>query len=207
MLLNLIQNYGWGRITWRDRPRPYICEPWGFDNGAFPAWRNETAWDADLYLRRLLKAQMAAEEVWHPYLAVVPDIVCAGLRSLEFSMEWIERLPRYCDMKGGDRWPWFLAVQDGIDPDQVAPVAHRFAGIFLGGSNANKARAAEWAAFAHDRGMLMHYGRASSVDALEYARRAGCDSADSSFFLWDRRRIEGVAHWWIYGPRQLSLIE
>lgn len=124
--LSVIREQGWGRMCVDHHPKPYPDEPWGFDNGAFVAWKKGLAFPADTFKRRL---DIALNRVHHgaptPYMAVVPDIVAGGLQSLEFSLAWREELPQ--------GWPWYLAVQDGMTPDDVRQEIGVFQGIFLGG--------------------------------------------------------------------------
>lgn len=128
----ILQQLKWGRMVVEKSPKPYPCEPWGFDNMAFIAWRSGAVWDADSYLRRLDVAQSAPND---PCMAIVPDVVAAGLHSLDFSLKW-----RTTHLRGVD-WPWYLAVQDGMEVSDVAPHMHLFAGLFLGGSDRFKATA------------------------------------------------------------------
>lgn len=162
----------------------YPGEPWGFDNGAFRDWYNRPApmrpemFDAQTYRERLARARRHSE----PWLAVVPDLP-GSPDSLAYSLRWREELPP---------WPWFLAVQDGTEPMDVEPHADGFAGIFLGGTNAYKATAEEWTAFAHEHGMRMHYGRCGTLNKLAHALRAGVDSLDSAFPMRTHWR------WWTF---------
>ncbi|MCL4502108.1 MAG: hypothetical protein M1438_09655, partial [Deltaproteobacteria bacterium] len=84
-----IKRLGWGRMVTTKTPKPYPGEPWGFDNGAFAAWVNKRPFPADEFQRRLDKAY----QIGIPYLAVCPDIVAAGNKSLDFSLKWLEKLP------------------------------------------------------------------------------------------------------------------
>ncbi len=160
------------------RIRPYLGEPWGFDNGAFRDWRAGKAFDAESYQFRLAMAQ----RIGIPYMAVCPDIVAGGLQSLEFSLSWRKRLP--------DDFPWYLAVQDGMSQEDVIPVLDQFSGIFLGGTNRFKATALHWCELAHQHGKLFHYARAGTRQKLDHARMIGADSVDSAFPLWVQSRFE-----------------
>src|SRR5579875_3644894 len=95
--LRVMRREGWGRMWCGTKHpiRPYEGEQWGFDNMAFVCWRNGLPWDESAYLRSLDRAQ-AAESA--PYMAVIPDIVAGGVRSLEFSAAWLDRL--------AVDWPW-----------------------------------------------------------------------------------------------------
>jgi hypothetical protein len=182
-----LKGLGWGRMFVVSRPTPFPFEKWGFDNQAFVAWRNGTPWDESAYMQRLVTACNVAQD---PYLAVCPDIVAGGLRSLDFSLEW--RTGRLRDID----FPWYLAVQDGMSVADVRPHLHLFAGIFLGGSDRFKAQAHRWATLAHSCLKQFHYGRASTPGKLVSAFRAGADSVDSSFPLWTAERFQTFSRRW-----------
>lgn len=185
-----LQALGWGRMWITRRPAPYKGEPWGFDNGAFRYYLAGRPFDDAAFLQRLERAHA----VGVPLLAVVPDIVAAGVRSLDFSMGWMPRLP-------GD-WPWYLAVQDGMTEADVLPLLGRFAGLFLGGSTAFKRSAGAWCALAHRYGRRFHYARAGTLAKLEHAREIKADSLDSAFPMWTRRRFDIFCRHWRDGDRQ-----
>lgn len=171
---------------WVDRrkPTPYEGELWGFDNGAYHYFLHGQLLDENVFLKRL----DLAYQLDIPYIAITPDIVCGGLKSLEYSLSWLERLP-------GD-WPWYLAVQDGMTVADVEPVVYSFAGIFLGGSTGFKSTAPIWRELAHRCGKNFHYGRAGTKRKLLHAMDCGADSADSAFPLWTRERFNEFVKWW-----------
>lgn len=177
--------HGIGRM-WIARGRniyTYPGEVWGFDNGAYRDWQAGVQFNADEYLRSLEKAMSHGHP---PTLAVLPDIPAQGERSLAFSVEWLDRL--------GDVLPWYLAVQDGLMPDDVEPVKHRIRGVFLGGSGAYKATARMWCAWAHGNDLCFHYGRCSTLDRVAQAQAMGADSADSAFWMWEESRWQLLLH-------------
>ncbi len=179
----LFQVNGWGRMFASDRPFPpffYPSEVWGFDNGAFVAWTRGNQFPEGVFLRRL-DAALRVET--GPAVAVCPDIVAGGLRSLEFSVNWLKRLP--------SSWPWYLAVQDGTTRDAVLEVVHLFAGIFLGGTDRFKLTAYRWSRLAQFAGKKFHYGRAGTLRMIRHAYAVEADSLDSNFPLWtvDRMRV------------------
>lgn len=182
-----LRDLGWGRMFTERPPTPYEGEPWGFDNGAWVAYVRGEDFPADTFLRRLEIAQAAGR----PLLAVCPDIVGGGLRSMDFSLQWLDRLPQ--------DWPWYLAVQDGTGVDDAAFLTDRFSGIFLGGTTAYKSTARAWATFAHGNGLRFHYGRAGTPAKLLHALEVGADSLDSAFPLWTRERFEWFAQVWRQG--------
>ena len=172
-----IKQLGWGRMVTTKTPKPYLDEPWGFDNGAFAAWRNKRPFPADEFLKRLDKAY----HIGIPYIAVCPDIVAAGKKSLDFSLNWLEKLPA--------DWPWYLAIQDGMTHNDVSPFLSKFKGIFLGGSDTFKREALGWCKLAHLASLKFHYGRAGIIRKIDHAIWCKADSLDSSFPLWTRKRF------------------
>lgn len=162
-------------------PSPFQGEEWGFDNGAFDAYSHNKPFDTDRFLRRLEVAQQCGT----PLVAVTPDIVAAGTRSLEFSWEWMASKLLPAD------WPWYLAVQDGMTRRNVEDyIRGGWAGLFLGGTNRFKQQTAwQWCELAHEFGLKFHYGRAGTLRKLDHAKRIGADSLDSTFPLWTKERL------------------
>lgn len=185
-----IRRLGWGRMWLTKKPVPYEDEPWAFDNGAYSAWTHGRSFDSDTFQRRLEQAV----KVGVPRVAVAPDIVAAGARSLEFSVEWLPQLPA--------GWPWYLAVQDGMDSGDVEDALDVFAGLFLGGTTGFKRTADQWARLARSHGKAFHYGRASLPRRVDHACRIGADSLDTAFPLWTRERFEGFVDHWLHGSKQ-----
>jgi hypothetical protein len=169
------------------QPSPFPFERWGFDNGAFVAWTHGEKFPESTFLRRLEIAEKTNSD---PYLAVTPDIVAGGCRSLQFSTLW--RMSR----KLTDDWPWYLAVQDGMTVADVQPVIHLYSGIFLGGSDRFKATAYRWCKLAHSHQKRFHYGRASTPGKLLSAFKVGADGCDSAFPLWTAARLKLFSQRW-----------
>ena len=180
--LEVLQKRGWGRIFVTRVPSPYPYELWGFDNGAFGAYLRKQSFPTEEFEARLGKALEVNSD---PYMAVTPDIVANGCESLDFSLMWRSKLPNY--------WPWYLAVQDGMEKSEVEDSLHLFEGIFLGGSDKFKSTAYTWARLAHKHRKKFHYGRASTPRKLAHAYRVGSDSCDTSFPLWTKDRMRTFA--------------
>jgi len=171
-----LQQLGWGRM-WIARGRniyTYPNEPWGLDNGAYRDWAEGKPFDSDQFQRVIDKAI----KVGVPHLAVLPDIPGEGHASLELSMSWLDRVPKH--------YPWYLAVQDGITPDDID--VSKIDGIFLGGTNSYKSTAQEWCEFAHDNSLPFHYGRCGTQVKITHAYHIGADSLDSALPLWTKER-------------------
>lgn len=193
----LIRRYGWGRM-WIARDRniyTYPGEPWGLDNGAYKDWVHGRSFDESAWLRVVDKAEAVPEK---PYLAVLPDIVGGGVESLDFSLSWVDRLPDF---------PWYLALQDGMDPDDVLPVwlEKRIKGLFLGGTNAFKAEAGFWSEFAHLYGWKFHYGRVGTLNKVAHAMEVEADSIDSAGPMWERTKMRAFVEQVTQGPIQKDL--
>ena len=172
---------GWGEMYIYSRPRANFNRS-GFDNGAYLDWINQRDFDD----KRFLNALDAALDIGIPYMAVVPDLVARGRESLDFSMEWLSRLPAH--------WPWYLAVQDGMQPAMVKEVVHEFDGIFLGGTDKFKSEAQDWCDLAHIAEKRFHFARAGTERKIKQAIRIGADSLDSSFPLWTMQRLRRMEY-------------
>jgi hypothetical protein len=181
-----IKQLGWGRMFAGYKPTPYDDEKWGFDNGAYKHWTDGMPFDELRFEYRL----KVASEVGTPYLSIVPDIVAAGCSSLAFSLKWVERLRQLPEEHASRRWLWYLAVQNGMTIHDVKPYLRHFDGIFLGGNDDFKQQAWRWRVFAKDQGLPFHYGRAGTLSKLESALKMKADSLDSSFPLWEKKRME-----------------
>jgi hypothetical protein len=189
----MMQALGWGRMWITRMAEPYPGEPWGVDNGAFRDYLAGRPFNTDRFRRQLDRCLPFGR----PFLAIAPDIVGGGLASLEFSLDWLDHLPA--------DWPWYLALQNGITTEDVAPHLERFAGLFLGGDTRFKGSAPSWARLAHEHGKPFHYGRAGTLRKLAHAIEAGADSIDSAFPMWTHERWETFAHRWMHGNPQYRL--
>lgn len=184
-IVELVKKLGWSRMfTTRVYP-PFKGEKWGVDNGAFGDWRKGRAFNHDRFMRHLEKALNNAEKYHYPYLAVLPDIVGGGLKSLELSISYLEKdLPDF---------NWYLALQDGMKIEDIETVIKKYKkikGLFLGGTDKFKSTAPLWSRLAKQYGLKFHYGRAGTPQKLAKAIISGADSADSAFPLWVRERLE-----------------
>ena len=192
-----IQRLGWGRM-WIARRRniyTYEGEPWGFDNGAYGDYLAGREFDERLFLKAFDRAVVVDSL---PTVAVLPDKVGGGAQSLDMSLGWIEKL----DVPVG--WPWYLAVQDGMEPGSFV-VPNGVVGIFLGGTNEYKARAGEWCEWAHSQGLRFHYGRAGIAEKIAHALDVGADSLDSAFPMWTMTRWRFFEECITQGPPQGDL--
>lgn len=174
-MLPLLKQYGWGRLWARDKPQwSYDGEPWAVDNGAFSAWRKGLDFPADTFVKRVNAALAIAPHP--PLFAVLPDKVAAGRESLWLSVEWLG----WCKQI---RWPWYIAVQDGMTVNDVAPLLRHVDGIFLGGSDDFKRQARRWCDFAHSNGKQFHYARCGREAWVREALDIEADSIDSTALL------------------------
>jgi hypothetical protein len=181
--VDLLRKHDIGRMVLNRSISLYDEEKWGFDNGAYTDWTKGKSFDETRFLRSLEMAQSLGT----PYLAVVPDIVAGGNNSLDFSMSWLSRLPA--------DWPWYLAVQDGMDTDKVVQVIDQFSGIFLGGSDKYKSTALFWSRVAHHFNKKFHFARAGTYNKIRHAFEVEADSLDSAFPLWTKARLKEFIGW------------
>lgn len=138
---------------------------YALDNGAWSAHTTGTEWDPAGFVSMVEAMGRRADWV------ALPDIV-ASSESLERSLSWIGRLRPYRLM---------LPVQDGMCPDEVWPLVHRYdlSGVFVGGSTEWKLDTlAEWAGTRGER--LCHVARVNSVRRILRCVRAGATSIDGT---------------------------
>ena len=165
-----LMQYRWGRMLVTKKPiKYYHGEPIGIDNGMYTCWKKNRVWTGDRFFRLL---NLCKEWNSDPYLCVAPDLPTKGMESLEYSISWMSRLPKY--------FKWYLALQDGMTMVSVMNASHLFHGLFLGGSNEFKYTGKKWASMAHGLGMRFHWGRCGTQRWLDMARSANSDSIDSA---------------------------
>lgn len=154
------------------------------DNGAYYCWTRKMQWDEEKF-RKMLDRVEAFDRC--PDFGVAPDIVAGGLKSLDFSMSWVGRLPA--------GYPWYLAVQDGMTEADVAPALPHFGGIFVGGTSEWKMSSLPiWARAAKEHGKKLHVGRVNSLSrAFTVAQVFRADSFDGTNWnrLWDNVKKPG----------------
>jgi hypothetical protein len=141
------------------------------DNGAWADFQAGRDFDEDGFERFL--DWFAAQPVTPRWL-VLPDIVAGGLRSLELSMRYQNRCLSIAPLV-------LIAVQDGMQQSDLAPLVGRNVGIFLGGSTEWKlANMAGWGAFCAEHGIYYHVARVNTEKRIWMAVAAGADSVDGS---------------------------
>lgn len=191
-MINLLKSLGWGRMFIDRKIIPYPNEPWGFDNGAFRDWKKNKEFDTDRYLKAVETAITISNNYHYPYLSVIPDLVAKGLKSLEFSDKWVDKLkvfigPTFYKLN------WYVAVQDGMTIEDIEQFLkkHPFVkGIFLGGTDKFKSTAVIWSSLAKQHSLKFHYARAGTPKKYAKAKLAKADSIDSAFPLWVKDRLE-----------------
>jgi hypothetical protein len=105
------------------------------DNGAWADFQAGRTFDEDAYDRFL---DWLAGQPVIPQWLVLPDIVAGGMESLALSVRYLNRCLSVAPLV-------LIAVQDGMEFDDLAPLVGPQVGIFLGGSTEWKlARMADW---------------------------------------------------------------
>jgi hypothetical protein len=141
---------------------------YAIDNGAWTAYQRGEPFDESAFLAVVEKLGERADWI------VLPDIVQGGLASLDFSLRWKERLR-------GIPSQLLIAVQNGMQLEDVAPLLSPVVGIFIGGSTEWKEATAEaWGLLARRRNCHLHVGRVNSARRIRICAAAGADSFDGS---------------------------
>lgn len=140
---------------------------YALDNGAWTAHQRREPFDVPAFEVALDRLGDGADFV------VAPDIVAGGLKSLDFSVSWMDRLAPYTKV--------LIPVQDGMTPSDVAGIVSPSVGLFLGGSTEWKlATMLSWGERCCRWGVLFHVGRVNSSRRISMCAAASADSFDGS---------------------------
>lgn len=167
--LDALRRHGWRILLTPRNPRPPAGLPFAIDNGAWSNYQRKEPFDNEGF-RRLVETHGAAAE-----FVVIPDKVCEGMKSLEFSLLWLEELRHLRRL--------LLPVQDGMSAADVGAVLRREPGlgIFLGGSTEWKLRTLYgWGMVAHAFGCYFHVGRVNTKKRIQLCAEAGVTSIDGT---------------------------
>tara|TARA_R110000824_G_scaffold102870_2_gene244699 strand:- start:243 stop:812 length:570 start_codon:yes stop_codon:yes gene_type:complete len=182
---NHMRRYSTPVPTWDDGTQARYA----LDNGAWSAHTAGEDFDEAAFAHAL--EVLGAEADW----TVVPDIVAGGIKSLDFSLSWLDRVRTY--------GPALLAVQDGMLPNDVRGYLSSSVGIFLGGSTPWKLSSMRsWGQLAREVGCWFHVGRVNTVRRIRMCDDSGADSFDGSSvsrFIVNLHRLDN-------GVRQQSLL-
>tara|TARA_R110000803_G_C11898399_1_gene311796 strand:+ start:288 stop:881 length:594 start_codon:yes stop_codon:yes gene_type:complete len=182
----VFRRFSVGRFFTTSKPTPYDGERWALDNGAYSDFLQGSPFDVERFERNLAYA----EELHRPDFVMLPDVVGDKETTLRWADEWISRT-----------WPWYLVIQDGMEPADIAPFWKRLRGLFLGGTDKLKQDADMWCRVAHDKGKKFHYGRAGTPRKLSHAIRCGSDSADSARLAMMTPKEYGHMLYLIHNPQ------
>lgn len=166
--LAALRRAGWRLLVsatgcWRHEGFPYAI-----DNGAWTAHQQGHDIDLDIFARLL--AKMGRDADW----VVVPDIVGGGLASLDLTLEW---LPRVMD----EAPRAMIAVQDGIEVDEVETLLGDRVGVFVGGSTEWKlSTMGAWAEAARRHGAWCHIARVNTARRIRRCHDVGAHSFDGT---------------------------
>lgn len=141
------------------------------DNGAFADYAKGLNYPFDEH--RFLQTLSKCCQLEIPLdFIVVPDRVGGGLKSLDFSLMWAERLI-------GGRLA--LVLQDGMEEKHLTDdILEKFQVLFVGGTLKWKwATAKSWATFAHSKNKKLHIGRVGRLNLIQQSAEFA-DSVDST---------------------------
>lgn len=163
--LAALRDAGWrllvsARGVWRTEGFRYAI-----DNGAWTSHQNDEPFDVSAFVGVVDLLGCGADWI------ALPDIVGGGLRSLDFSLQWIDRIP-------GRR---LIPVQDGMKSGDVRPFLSEAVGIFLGGTTDWKLQTMrEWGRLSRSTGCHFHVGRVNSRRRIRMCIEAGAHSCDGT---------------------------
>lgn len=169
--LAVMQRAGWrlliSPLDMRTKLHPNFR--YGLDNGAWSAYTKQKPFDEGLFETAVERYGPKADWI------IIPDIVAGGLRSLDFSLRWHNRLTGIA--------PLLLPVQDGMTASNVVhPIRQlRLLGIFVGGSTEFKLTTLpQWGQLAHELGCWLHVGRVNTARRVHLCKAAGAHSFDGT---------------------------
>lgn len=155
--------------------------PYAIDNGAWTAYQQQQPIDLVKFGKLLDKLGAGADWI------ALPDIVAGGLKSLDLSMEWKDRVLAVNPMV-------LLPVQNGMTVRDVEGIVCPQVGIFVGGDDVFKlSMMAEWADFARAKGAWCHIARVNTVKRIRKCALAGATSFDgkaASMYLVEQPKLQ-----------------
>lgn len=141
---------------------------YALDNGAWTAFQQGKQLDEKLFMTAVERMGEGADWI------VLPDIVAGGLRSLDYSLTWLERLR-------GIPTRLLIAVQNGMEVEDVRSFLNPAVGIFVGGDTEWKEKTAvQWGSVARRRNCYLHVGRVNSARRIAICNAAGANSFDGT---------------------------
>lgn len=166
--LKVLRDAGWRLLVSRTGVWRHEGFPYGLDNGAWSDFQAGRGFDEGTF--ETLIDKMGAGADW----IVLPDIVAGGLESLALSKRWMNRVLSVCPLV-------LIAVQDGMEHADLAPLVGPNVGIFLGGSTEWKLkRMLDWGRFCAEAGCYYHVARVNTITRIRRAAAAGAHSIDGS---------------------------
>ena len=150
------------------------CDFFALDNGAFGCYRRGLPFMREYFMDTIKKTFDAG--ITLDFLTC-PDILCAGMESLEWSLEWATG-----ELRGVRNLA--LVVQPGMTPKKICHYLRPFSWIFVGGDNPWKWDTLnQWVTSARDWGMKIHVGQVGTAERLVRCDELGVDSVDSSSYM------------------------
>jgi hypothetical protein len=170
--LTALRNAGWGLLVSRAGAwRTEGFSDWIADNGAWTDFIAAREFDGE---RFELFLEWVETQAICPRFIVLLDIVAGGLKSLDLSRRYMNRCGAICPLI-------LIAVQDGMETEDLAPLVGPSVGIFLGGSTEWKlAQMSLWGRFCAERGIYYHVARVNTLRRIRMAHAAGAHSIDGT---------------------------
>lgn len=139
---------------------------YAIDNGAWTAFQKKRPFDESAFLSVVEKLGGNADFI------IVPDCVMNAKASLSMAEKWLPRLGNYRLM---------IAVQNGMQADDVAPWIGGKCGIAIGGDSEWKENTArDWGRLASAKGAACHVLRVNSARRIRICQEANATSFDGS---------------------------
>lgn len=142
-----------------------------FDNGAYMSYVRGYPFMEKFFWQHLEKCYVLGIDL---DFIVCPDIVSKGLKSLEFSLSWADKLKTVQQLA--------LPLQDGMTPQDITEdVLCKFTHLFLGGTVHWKWETMQqWCDFARDKKKPLHVAKVGVSAKYISCDRMGVSSVDST---------------------------
>ena len=163
------------------------------DNGCFAAFSRNEPFSPQKFVKLLEKIYIGSRlgEIKFPDFVVIPDIVGGGMKSLNYSMQWMKAIENF---KIAD-FNYFLAIQDGMSMKAVEEIIkeRKVDGLFLGGTKPWKyATGAAWSALAKKYSLAIHVGGIGVKSKIEWAQENEFTSVDSGVPMIHSKHLDDI---------------
>lgn len=189
--LAALMKHHWRILITPKNPHPPKGFRFAIDNGAWSCYTQKEEFNGFGFLRLIEMHGGAADFI------IIPDKVCKGMESLEFSESWMSKLIHFRSL--------LLPLQNGMSERAVGEFLERYpqTGLFLGGDDEYKDSMMKgWGMVAHSMRRWYHVGRVNTKSRIEACEHCGVDSFDGTSATMYSANAGKIPEW----AKQYSLL-